>query len=343
MENRFRIGKNIISVIVPVYGVEKYIERCARSLFEQTMTEGVEFIFVNDCTKDRSVELLTTVISEYPQLGSQIKIINHRSNRGLAAARQTGLEAAGGEYILHLDSDDFFERDMLEVMYQAALTDNADVVVADYFWSLRKGEVYQECPLYDNKESIFQSIIAPWRYANKTISPAVWNKLSKRNLYEAYDIHPIEGINNGEDFIVAIQILYHAAVITKVNRAFVHYNKQNIGAITRDKSASNSRQRLMSIEFVAKFLSQKGIACDEELDEMRFREKLVGIANCDMENLQEFLSMYPWLDYEKHKHLIAPYWRLPYKFALQGKTALFVFLRKIIYQIRKKYRFIYAH
>ncbi|MBD5421701.1 MAG: glycosyltransferase family 2 protein, partial [Bacteroides sp.] len=138
-----------ISVIVPVYGVEKYIERCVRSLFSQTMTEGVEFIFINDCTKDRSIELLTGIISEYPQLSPQVKIIHHPRNRGLAVARQTGLDAAQGEYILHLDSDDYFESDMLEMMYETAMANNSDVVVSDFFWSYKKVDVYQECPLYD--------------------------------------------------------------------------------------------------------------------------------------------------------------------------------------------------
>ena len=123
-----------ISVIVPVYGVEKYIIRCVKSIFRQTMTERVEFIFVNDCTTDRSMELLADIIGDYPQLSSRVIIINHPRNRGLAVARQTGLEAARGEYILHLDSDDFFEPDMLEVLYQAALTGNSDVVVSDFFW-----------------------------------------------------------------------------------------------------------------------------------------------------------------------------------------------------------------
>ncbi|MBD5180528.1 MAG: glycosyltransferase family 2 protein, partial [Bacteroidales bacterium] len=72
-----------VSVIVPIYGVERYIERCARSLFGQTMTEGVEFIFINDCTKDHSIELLTSIIGEYPQVRSRVKIINHLRNRGL--------------------------------------------------------------------------------------------------------------------------------------------------------------------------------------------------------------------------------------------------------------------
>ncbi|MBD5330840.1 MAG: glycosyltransferase [Bacteroides sp.] len=334
--------KNIaISVIVPVYGVEKYIERCVRSLFGQTLTDGVEFIFVNDCTKDRSIELLSACIECYPQLRSQIRIINHLKNRGLAATRQTGFDAARGEYILHLDSDDYFEPDMLDVMYEAALAKDADVVVSDYFFSFRKVEKLCECPLYDNKVNLLKSIIAPWRYGNKTIGSNVWNKLTKRSIYKKHNITSIEGINVGEDLIITIQTLYYANVITKVDRAFVHYNQQNIVSYSHDKSASNTRQRLGAIEIAANFLSKRGIACDEEFDERRFIDKLLAIANCDRDSVLKFLTVYPWLDYEKHKHLVAPYWRLPYKFALQGKIGMFIFLRNLISPIRKAYRLIY--
>lgn len=331
-----------VSVIIPVYGVERYIERCARSLFSQTMTEGVEFIFVNDCTNDSSIELLFACIEYYPRLRSQIKIINHLRNRGLATARQTGFEAARGEYILHLDSDDYFEHDMLEVMYESAVTHNSDVVVADFFISHKKGDEYRKCPLSDSKEILLKSIIANWSYGYQSVFAYVWNKLVKRCIYKKHNIHSIEEINVGEDLIITIQILYHAAVITKVDRAFVHYNKQNYGSYTNDKSTSNTRQRLMATEFVANFLSSKGIDCDEELDERRFRVKLIGLANCDTDNLQEFLSMYPQLDYEKLKHLVPPHWRHPYKFALQGKIGQFVFMRNLILYIRKIYRFIYG-
>lgn len=331
-----------ISVIVPVYGVEKYIIRCVKSIFRQTMTERVEFIFVNDCTTDRSMELLADIIGDYPQLSSRVIIINHPRNRGLAVARQTGLEAARGEYILHLDSDDFFEPDMLEVLYQAALTGNSDVVVSDFFWSLKKGEVYQSCPLYDSKESILKSIIAPWRYGNKSADPCLWNKLIRRSIYREHNIRSIEGINHGEDFIVTSQILYHATVVSKVDRAFVHYNKQNLGAYTQDKSATNTRQRLMASDFVADFLARNGCNCDDEFDQRRFREKMIAVTNCKLADLDEFLAIYPWLDYNKHKHLIAPYWRLPYKFALQGNRRMFIMLRSLLLIIRKAYGFIHA-
>ena len=80
-----------VSVVIPVYGVEKYIERCARSLFEQTL-DDMEFIFVNDCTLDNSVEILENVLSEYPSRKTQTTILHHHCNLGLPQARKTGID-----------------------------------------------------------------------------------------------------------------------------------------------------------------------------------------------------------------------------------------------------------
>ena len=96
-----------VSILVPVYGVEKYIEKCAVSLFEQSY-EDIEYIFVNDCTPDRSIEVLRATIARYPQRQKQVVIIDHDVNRGLGAARHTATEwAATGELVMHVDSDDY--------------------------------------------------------------------------------------------------------------------------------------------------------------------------------------------------------------------------------------------
>ena len=92
-----------VSVIIPVYNVEPHIERCARSLFEQTLEE-IEYIFVNDCTPDASMRILQNVLENYAQRKNQIIIINQPYNMGAAKAREIGIKAASGEYIIHCDS-----------------------------------------------------------------------------------------------------------------------------------------------------------------------------------------------------------------------------------------------
>ena len=91
-----------VSVVIPVYGVEKYIERCVRTLFGQTL-DDMEFIFVNDCTPDCSIDLLCSVLEEFPQRKEQVRIINQPHNMGAAKAREVGIKAATGEYIIHCE------------------------------------------------------------------------------------------------------------------------------------------------------------------------------------------------------------------------------------------------
>ncbi|MCM1452577.1 MAG: glycosyltransferase [Clostridium sp.] len=121
-----------VSVLIPIYGVEKYIARCARSLFNQTLKEGIEFIFVNDATKDNSMDVLKSVIDEFPNRKEQIRIIEHSENKGLAVARVTGVTSAKGEYVTHCDSDDWVEPTMYEKMYNVAKQKGSDIVVCDY-------------------------------------------------------------------------------------------------------------------------------------------------------------------------------------------------------------------
>lgn len=125
-----------VTVIVPVYGVEKYIERCAISLFEQTL-DDIEIIFVNDCTPDRSMEILDRIIEKYRFLFEEKKYIvrteSMLTNSGQAAVREHGTKLAIGDYIIHCDSDDWVEKTWLELMYEKADNENIDVVFCDYY------------------------------------------------------------------------------------------------------------------------------------------------------------------------------------------------------------------
>ena len=97
------------------------------SLFRQSYTE-IEYIFVDDCSSDRSVEVLLQVAERYPQLQQQIRILHHESNRGVAAARETGLAAATGEYVYWVDADDWIEPDAIEKMVVRSEQGQKDII-----------------------------------------------------------------------------------------------------------------------------------------------------------------------------------------------------------------------
>lgn len=147
-----------VSVIIPVYGVERFIERCARSLMEQTL-DNVEYIFVDDASKDKSMEILQTVLKCYPKRENSIQIVRHNQNKGLPAARNTGLEIASGEYVFHCDSDDFMELGTLEALYNRAKQDDADIVWSDWFLTFEKNERYMHEPSFSTPEAALKAML----------------------------------------------------------------------------------------------------------------------------------------------------------------------------------------
>lgn len=218
----------MVSVITPIYNVEAFIERCARSLMEQTL-EDVEFIFVDDCSPDRSTDILQRVVAEYPQ--RNVQILHHEVNRGLPASRNTGLANATGEYIFHCDSDDYMERDALEKMYEAAKQEDADIVYSDWYLTFPKKERYMSCPAYSTSEEALRGLL------HGAMKYNVWNKLVRRNLYtEKYITFP-EGHGMGEDMTM-ILLFARASKVTYLPQGTYHYVRQNENAFTAPRQGA---------------------------------------------------------------------------------------------------------
>lgn len=207
-----------VSVIVPVYGVEKYIERCARCLFEQTL-EDMEFIFVDDCTKDNSIHVLENVIADYPVRRNQIKILHHNHNKGLSHARETGINAATGDFIGHCDSDDWVDKEMYEIMYNCAVNGSYDYVKCGHKKSdgeniLEVSHAYYEIDMTSDKikENILQ--FNGWN--------SLWDTLVSRDVYIAAKPQYTD-FAMLEDFFLTSQLLLHAHNVTYVNETFYYY------------------------------------------------------------------------------------------------------------------------
>lgn len=209
-----------VSICIAVYGVEQYIERCARSVFEQTYSD-IEFVFVNDCTKDRSIEILKNIVEEYPERKENVKIINHVHNKGLAAARNTALENASGDFIFWVDSDDYIKQDAIRLCVEKQLEDNSDIVILDV---LKQHDGFEERVYQANSTD-------PEELLRKTLTDVVehwiWGKLIRTSLYVDNHIQVKEGCNMGEDFQVYPQLLYHSKKISYVPVPAYIYNMQN--------------------------------------------------------------------------------------------------------------------
>ena len=138
-------------MLIPIFGVEKFIERCAVSLFEQTYP-NIEYIFVNDCTKDKSIDILKEVVERYPTRNPQVRIIEHEKKTGLAGARNTAVAAATGEFLMHVDSDDYVDKEIVSKSVSRQLETNADIVVIDFIRRYPNSYIITRYSLFDSSE-----------------------------------------------------------------------------------------------------------------------------------------------------------------------------------------------
>lgn len=210
-----------VSILVPIYGVEKYIEKCARSLFEQTY-ENIEYVFVNDCTQDDSIQILNNTLRDYPNRINQVRFIHHKRNLGLGGARTTAIYAATGDYIMHVDSDDFLLLNTtVEEMMQPVYKDNADVVIGDFVKVYKHTQI--EC-----KQNI---PIDKMQYIKQLLSletpVVIWGTIYKKSLYwDTHIVHTI-GINMGEDLAVKARLIYEASKVVYVDKPLYAYSQIN--------------------------------------------------------------------------------------------------------------------
>lgn len=236
----------LVSVIVPVYGVEQYIGRCAASLFQQTY-QNIEFIFVDDGSPDRSVDVLQSELDKCDDdLRSRVRIIR-KENEGLPKARQSGMEASRGEYILHVDSDDYLERDAVEALVDKALESDADIVVFDFWKEYRRYSKIDS----EKDSSIADSALFRKRLYTYASYGYVWNKFYRREVcenlyYPDYSMH--------EDIVFNTQALYRSKKLVHLKRPLYHYNRTNLSSATRVPQAlRRSRSARNMLDFYLHF------------------------------------------------------------------------------------------
>ncbi len=223
-----------ISVVIPVYGVEAFIERCAASLMEQTLKE-VQFIFVDDASRDSSIALLQQTLSRYPQRSADVLVLHHEHNQGLPAARNTGLDAAQGEYIFHCDGDDFAAPEMLEQLYAFAKARDLDALWCDWYLSYAESERLMKQPAFDTAEAAVRAMLSGGMKYN------VWNKLIRRTVYESSGVRFPSGYGMGEDMTI-IRLFARCHRVGYLPKAFYRYVKTNATSFCQVYSARHMEE-----------------------------------------------------------------------------------------------------
>ena len=217
-----------VSVCIPIYGVEQFIERCACSLFEQTMRDGIEFIFVDDCSPDNSVQRLEEILKRYPERQAQVSIIHHKKNQGLVRARKTALEAACGEYIIHCDSDDWVEPQTYQTLYSMAKAENADVVCMAYSLDYDDAPAKSvHLPRFSEKLDPVQQLI------DCNLYWGVVFKLVRRDVALNAVTYAGDELCFGEDLLRSAQMLCSANKVIFCDQLFYHYYQGNRNSYTK--------------------------------------------------------------------------------------------------------------
>ena len=214
-----------ISIIIPVYRVENYISRCCKSLFGMRF-QDVEYLFVDDATPDGSIAVIESVLNEYPHRKAHVRLLTHSQNRGVACARNTGIEAATGEYIAFVDADDWIEEDMFEKLYQRAETGHFDIVGCDWHLEFETSRRYMRQPVYEKPSDCLKAMLSG------EMRWFLWAFLVRRNIYVKNNICFLDGANIGEDMAVLIQCFSFARSYRHISEALYHYVKSNTASMT---------------------------------------------------------------------------------------------------------------
>lgn len=241
-----------VSVIIAVYNVASYVEKCARSLFGQTL-DDMEFIFVDDCSPDNSIQIVQNVLEGYPSRREQVRFLKNEHNLGQAGSRTRAMKIASGDYIIHCDSDDWVELDMYKTLYDRAILTNADIVTCDYFDELPNETIIVGKEVYEDPHSNILHL------KSKPHFTCTWH-LIKREIIVSNKLFPVQGLNMWEDFLVVIKAYYFANKIEHVKKPLYHYNKCNVSATTShpfsDKYLEQEKQCVSNLE---EFFSDKDI------------------------------------------------------------------------------------
>lgn len=221
-----------MSIIVPVYNVESYLEKCLDSILEQTL-DDIEIICVNDGSTDRSGDIL----HKYEAMDSRIVVIE-QENKGLGAARNAGIVKAKGEYIGFVDSDDFVDPSMFEKLYKKAFEFNSDVVLTNvnlYYTDSGESVLFRDDNFYGRMSKTKYFTVMQHPHILQFIG--VWDRIYRRELLEEHHLlNPVNRIY--EDVLFTVQTCVFAERISVVNEPLYYYRK-NTGRSIVDKEKTN--------------------------------------------------------------------------------------------------------
>lgn len=320
-----------VSVIIPVYNAERTLPVCLQSLTRQGL-EGMEICFVDDCSQDNSL-LLLTEFKEKVQDTISIKILRHSTNRGVAAARNTGLCAVGGEYVSFVDADDYLEDFALRDWYAESKHNDWDVAGCELMLRFNSSEKYLEQRAFETPEQALQNLMHGLMKWN------LWLYLIKRDVFIENSISCVEGLNMGEDLMVMMKVFMSSRRVGLIKKPFYHYNQGNVNSLTHVYSDSHIKQVVGNVREIEAFAakSKRGEFVLEKLPYLKLNVKLPLLMTSSYEKYSRWQELYPEANAFIWKNKFLPLRTRLVQWAASKKCWFLVWLYHILI-----YKFVYG-
>lgn len=280
-----------ISIIVPVYNTEKYLEKCLNSLISQTL-EDIEILCINDGSTDNSIKIL----EQYANRDSRIKIIN-KKNAGVSAARNTGISQAKGEYLGFVDSDDYVDLNFYEKLYNTAKEYNASIAVAGI---IRFNEFHKKYHLKLNETILSNDLKTKLKLCDVPDKSYVWNKIYKTDEFKKNNLNFSEGVYY-EDVIFTPKALYYLKDMVTVPDTYYYYYRRSNSIVTI-RSEKTNQDSLRAKEYAANFFKEHNIDVSD-IETITKRYKLAGftIFKVKTKGKIQSYSLFNIIKWKKHK------------------------------------------
>lgn len=317
----------VVSVIVPMYNVADHIEKCAESIFEQTL-DDIEILFIDDCSPDNSSEKVARLLEQYPKRKPLTRIIRMPENSGLAGVRRKGILEATGDYVIHLDGDDWVDTDYYKALYDAAIENNADIVIGAEVEEFKTGAVPKRGRF---NAPTGKDIIRNWY--KTTLGMFCHNKLVRRSIYIDNEILPWVGLNMWEDNGLFARLFYYADRIVQIDGPVYHYNRCNEKAMTSGYGEKQVNQMIGIAKNISDFYADKPDAKEFEktVNAFKYLAKLNLITD-SFANYRRFKKLFPESDSIAKEIPLGAFSRkgqIRFKFVRMKLGLLFIMLFKI--------------
>ena len=258
-----------VTVIVPIYKAEKFIERCIVSLLNQDLN-NIEYIFIDDASPDNSIDILNSII-EISNRKKDIVILRNEKNMGVAKTRRKGMLLANGEYVIQVDADDWIENNMLSCLYNKAKEEQSDIAVCNYYVSYLKKEAFVKEEYKKHIDSNIKNMLLGY------LHPSFCITLIRRDFYIKNNLIPTGEFNMGEDIDIILQMFSLTDKISYIPKGLYHYIQYNSFSLTKSLGEKAINDAIIFIPKIVDFITNLKQDYTKELRSMMVFYKKVFI------------------------------------------------------------------